>query len=93
MYLLVQERENTLKKLEIHLSFLSGLYKKCYLKKGRGAIVLYPFHVDNITELSCIDYNSKDQSIDLFDDRNSRKDLDKLIDNYDPRHLVLLLSI
>jgi len=89
----IQERENTLKKLDKHLIFLSKLFRECYLQKGRGAIVLYPFHVDNIIQLSCIDYNAKAQSLDLFDNRKSRKDIEKLIDNYDPNHQGILLLI
>jgi hypothetical protein len=63
------------------------------LQKGRGAIVLYPLHVDNIPLLSCIDYNTKDQGLDLFDSRKSRRDLEKLIDNYDPKKQGILVLI
>ncbi len=89
----IQEKENTLKILDKHLTFLSRIYKECYLQKGRGAIVLYPFHVENIPLLSCIDYNNKDQSLDLFDNRKSRKDLSKLINNYDPKKQGILILI
>lgn len=89
----IQERENTLKKLDKHLNFISRIFRECYLQKGKGAIVLYPFHVDNILQLSCIDYNTKNQSLDLFDNRKSRKDLEKLIDNYDPTNQGILILI
>ena len=89
----MQERDNTLKKLDKHLTFLSRIYRECYLQKGIGAIVFYPFHVDNILQLSCINYNTKDQSLDLFDNRKSRKDLEKLIDNYDPKNQGILILI
>jgi len=93
MEISIQEKENTLKILDKHLTFLSRIYRECYLQKGRGAIVLYPFHVENIPLLSCIDYNNKDQSLDLFDNRKSRKDLSKLIDNYDPKNQGILILI
>ena len=71
----IQERENTLRQLDKHLDFLSRIYRECYLQKGRGAIILHPFHVENIPQLSCIDYNNKDQSLDLFDNRKSRNEV------------------
>jgi len=89
----IQERENTLKKLDEHLNFISRIFRECYLQKGKGAIVLYPFHIDNILQLSCIDYNTKDQSLDLFDNRKSCKDLEKLIDNYEPKNQGILILI
>ncbi|NOR26439.1 MAG: hypothetical protein GQ542_19035 [Desulforhopalus sp.] len=89
----IQERENTLKKLDEHLNFISRIFRECYLQKGKGTIVLYPFHVDNILQLSCIDYNTKEQSLDLFDNRNSCKDLEKLIDNYEPINQGILILI
>lgn len=89
----IQERENTLKKLDKHLSFISKIFRECYFQRRRGAIVLYSFDVDNILQLSCIDYNTKEQSLDLFDSSNSRKDLETLIDNYDPKNQGILILI
>ena len=89
----IKERENTLKKLDKYLNVLSKVYRECYLQKGRGAIVLYTFQVENIPQLSCIDYDNKDQSLDLFDNKKSRKDLSKLIDSYNPNHQGILILI
>ena len=89
----IQEKETTLKVLDKHLEFFSKIYKECYLQKGRGALILYPFHVEDIPKLSCIDYNTRDQSLDLFDNKKSRKDLAKLIDNYDPKIQGILVLI
>ena len=80
----IQEKETTLKLMDKHLDLLSRLYKECYLQKGRGALILYPFHVENIPQLSCIDYNNRNQSLDLFDNnlvvaRNLRKSLQNTI--------------
>ncbi len=57
-----------------------------------GRNCFYPFHVENVPQLSCVDYNTKDQSLDLFD-RKSREDLAKLIDNYDPKKQGILILI
>ena len=54
---------------------------------------MYPFLAENILLLSCIDYNNKDQIIDLFDNRKSREDLSKLIDSYDPKNQGILILI
>ena len=88
-----REKETTLKLLDKHLDFLSRLYKECYLQKGRGALILYPFHVENVPQLSCIDYNNREQSLDLFDNKKSRKDIAKLIDSYDPKIQGVLILI
>ena len=89
----IEERENTLKVLDRHLKFLSKIYRECYLQKGRGAIILYPFHVENIHLLNCIDYNNKDQSLDLFNNRKSREYLSKLIDSYALKNQGVLILI
>ena len=89
----IQERENTLKIIDKHLNFLSRIYRECYLQKGRGAIIFYPFHVENVPQLSCVDYNTKDESIDLFDNRKSRKDIAELIENYNPENQGILILI
>ncbi len=89
----IQEKETTLKLVNNHIDLLSILYKECYLQKGRGALILHPFHVENIPQLSCIDYNTRDQSLDLFDNKKSRKDLANLIDNYDPKIQGILVLI
>jgi len=72
----IQERDNTIRKLDKHLNFLSRIFRECYLQKGIGAIVLYPLRADDTLQLSSIDYRTKDQSLDLFDNRKSRKDLE-----------------
>lgn len=89
----IQERENTLKIIDKHLNFLSRIYRECYLQKGRGAIILYPFHAEDVPQLSCVDYNTKDESLDLFDNRKSREDIAELIENYDPENQGILILI
>jgi hypothetical protein len=88
-----QEKETTLKLLDKHLDFLSKIYKECYLQKGIGALILYPYHVDNVPQVSCIDYYTRNQSLDLFDNKKSRRDIAKLIDSYDPKIQGILILI
>jgi len=54
---------------------------------------LYPFHVENVPLISCIDYNNNDQSLDLFDSKKSRKELSQLINGYDPKNQGILILI
>lgn len=89
----IQEKETALKLINEHLGSLSITYRECYLQKGRGAIILHPFRVKNIPQLSCIDYSTRDQSLDLFDNKKSRKDLAELIDSYDPKNQGILVLI
>jgi len=89
----IQERENTLKILEKQLYQISNTCRKSYLKKGRGALVVHTFLLERNHKLSSIDYNNKDESLDLFNNENSRRKLEKLIDNYDPKTEGILILI
>lgn len=90
---IIQERENGLRLLDKQLFHISNVFRENYLKKGRGALVVYTFILETNHQLSSIDYNTKDESIDLFDNEKSRKDLKKLIDNYDPKTEGILILI
>ncbi len=80
----VAERDRALSLLEEQLPQLSKLCRHCYRSKGRGgAIVLYPFMLESNREIDEIAYNTKKQSLDLFDNVTSRSKLRKLIANYD----------
>jgi len=61
--------------------------------KRKRRLILYPYHVENVPQLSCIDYNTRDQSLDLFDNKKSRRDHAKLIDSYDPKIQGILILI
>lgn len=79
-----KEKNDTLSKLEKQIVHLSNLFRKCYLKKGRGALIVYTSLLNSGHRLGDIDYNTESESISLFDSKKSRKELSVLIGNYDP---------
>jgi len=89
----VTERERALSLLEEQLPQLSKLFKECYLSKGRGAIVLYPFMLGKNHEIGEIAYSTKSESLDFFDNASSRAELRKLIANYNPTNEGILILI
>ena len=89
----IQEREKALTILEKQLYHLSNVFKESYLKKGRGALVIPTFLIEVNTQISSTDYNNRNESLALFDSAKSRKDLKKLIDNYDPKTEGILILI
>ena len=89
----VTERERALSLLEEQLPQLSKLFKECYLSKGRGSIVLYPFMLGKNHEIGEIAYSTKSESLDFFDNASSRAELRKLIANYNPTNEGILLLI
>ena len=89
----VNERERALSILESQMNGISMLFKKCYLKIGRGALVLYSHQVQNNHKVNEIDYNAKEDAIDLFDDEKSKNELKTMITNYDPKKEGILILI
>jgi len=89
----IQEREKALNILEKQLHHLSTVFKESYLKKGRGALVIPTFLLEGNSQISSTNYNNKNESLALFDTANSREDLRKLIDNYNPKTEGILILI
>ncbi len=89
----VLEKDRALSLLEKQLPQLSKLFNECYLSKGRGAIVLHTFMLEKNREIGEIAYNTKNESLDLFDNVSSRAELRKLIANYDPTSEGILILI
>jgi len=89
----IQERERSLNILEKQLYHLSNDFKESYIKKGRGALVVPTFFLEGNPQISSTNYNNRNESLALFDSANSRKDLKKLIDNYDPKTEGILILI
>ena len=67
--------------------------KRCYLKLGRGALVVYTDMVENGHEPNEINYSVADDAVDLFEDPNSRNDIDRMIANYDHKKEGILILI
>ena len=89
----ITERDRALSFLEEQLPQLSKLFNECYLSKGRGAIVQYPFMLEKNHEITEFAYNTKNESLDLFDNASSRDELRKLIANYDRTSEGILILI
>ncbi len=89
----IQEREKALTILEKQLHHLSTVFRESYLKKGRGALVVPTFLLESNPQISSTNYNNKNESLALFDSAKSRKDIKKLIDNYDPKAEGILVLI
>jgi len=88
-----QDREKALKILEKQLYHLSTVFRESYLEKDRGALVVYTFLLDGNHQINSTDYKNRNQSLAFFDSKNSREDLQKLIDNYDPITEGILILI
>ena len=89
----IVERDRALELLEHRLPQLSKLYKECFLGKGRGTLLLHTSAVERNLPMSSVDYNKKNESLDLFDNGNSRFELRKLIDTYNPTFEGILILI
>lgn len=88
-----KERDDTLIKLEKQIYHVSNVFRECYLKKGRGALIMYTSLVNSGHKLNDIDYNTKSESLFLFDNSKSRKELSVLIDNYNPNTEGIMVLI
>ncbi len=79
------ERDTALAILDSNLQKISKVCKECYLSVGRGALLIYAIDVLNGRIPSQIDYRTKDELIDIFDNSDSRKRLNYMIDNYEKK--------
>ena len=90
---IIQEREATLAVLEQHIYGISKIFREGYLKFGRGALIIYT-DIQLTGRLPSIkDYNIKQQSLDLFDSMNSKRELSEMIDGYAPNFEGIMVLI
>ncbi len=89
----IQERENALEKLDREIYKLSKIFRECYLKKGRGALVAHTYLIEEGYQLSLIDFHSKKESMYLFDNEDSRLEIATMVDKYDPISEGILVLI
>ena len=87
------ERDTALSILDSNLQKISKVCKECYLSVGRGALLIYAIDVLNGRVPSQIDYRTKDELIDIFDNSDSRKRLNYMIDNYEPKNEGIMTLI
>ena len=90
----IREREDTLLMLDKHMRSLSTFFRKCFLEKGRGALVVYTYPpIEKGYKPNAIDYYSKKESVALFDAKNSKRKLAKMIDGYDGKSEGIMVLI
>jgi hypothetical protein len=89
----IHEREAALERLDEHIFELSALYRESYLKTGRGALVVHTHLLEAGHRPSTIDYHTKKQSLNLFDAKNSKRQIADMIDGYDPKSEGILVLI
>jgi len=89
----IQNREKALEILTNQLDHLSTVFRESYLENGRGALVVHTFLLEENHQVTSTDYRTKNQSLFLFDNKKSKEDLQKLIDNYDPKTEGVLILI
>lgn len=90
------QRDQVFSILDEHLGKLSKLHKECYLSKGRGALLAYAANVIKNGLPTKHEYRTKEETFDVFDDADSRSQLEDMIDNYGPKKegiLILITSI
>ncbi len=87
------ERENALSILESNIAVVSKLYRECYLKHGRGSLLVY-CHSTMAGHLPTTnDYRTKEEILDIFDNPKSKKSLANLINVYQPNSEGILVLI
>jgi len=89
----IQNKEKALETLTKQIYHLSTVFRESYLENGRGALVVHTFLLEKNHQVSSTDYRTKKQSLFLFDSKKSKEDLQKLIDNYDPKTEGILILI
>ena len=87
------ERDTALSILDSNLQKISKVCKECYLSMGRGALLIYAIDILNGRIPSQIDYRTKDELLDIFENSDSRKSLNDMIDNYGPKNEGIMTLI
>jgi len=80
----IQERNDALATLEGQVYELSRLFREGYLSAGRGALIVHTTFLEGGHKPSMIDYNAREESLELFDVTRSTRKLTRMIDGYDP---------
>ncbi len=88
-----EEREAALALLEPNMYRISRLYRECYLRQGRGGLMLYSESVIDLHMPASYDYRTTEELVDLYDDPFSKQSLTDLIEHYDPKTQGILTLI
>jgi hypothetical protein len=87
------QRDQALSILDKNRSILSQLFKECYLSEGRGALLVYAENVIESGFPTKHEYRGKEELSEIFDDLESRSQLEKLIDTYNQKSEGILILI
>ena len=89
-----EERKNAFIQLEKLSDHLIDLFMKSFKEKNRGALIIRTFSLDiEGHKFSPIDYNNRNDSLDMFDTEGGRNKLSELIDNYNPEAEGIIILI
>lgn len=88
-----EERDSALSLLEPKMIHISTLFKECYLKYGKGALLTFSNGIINGGTLSESDYQKTVDALDMFDNPNSHDDLSRLINKYNPKTEGIIIVI
>lgn len=88
------QRNKAIEILQDRLSLVSNVFRKGYLARGRGSLLLYAANVINNKKISVENYRDRKESLFLFDVEKSKITLAHMIDSYDPKTqgIVMLIS-
>ncbi|MEI6126722.1 MAG: hypothetical protein WCQ99_09250 [Pseudomonadota bacterium] len=93
MEISIKERDTALQLLEEQKYSLSVIYRESYLNKGRGSLIVHTYLLEIGHQLSVLDFRNRHESIELFDNKKSRRELTEMIDGYDPKREGILVLI
>ena len=88
------QRNKAIEILQDRLSHVSNVFRKGYLARGRGSLLLYAEDVIKNQKISVENYRDREESLFLFDVEKSKIQLAHMIDSYDPKTqgIVMLIS-
>ena len=72
---------------------ISALFKRCYLRSGRGVLLLYSQDLKPSNKVVDSSYGTEGDAVDLFDSEKSKNDLEKMISEYEPKKEGILVLI
>jgi hypothetical protein len=87
------ERDKALSILGKDLVHLSKLFKECNLEQGRGALLLHTRLILEPTVPNKSDYRTKEEIVDLFEDKKSRSEIAIMVDEYESKKSGILVLI
>ena len=88
------QRDKAIEILQDRLSHVSNVFRKSYLARGRGSLLLYAEDLIKNKNISVEDYRDRKESLFLFDGEKSTTKLARMIDSYDPKTqgIAMLIS-